>query len=111
PNLPDQERAQVTLFNIYKVFQEKRAEMDVTLIPVEVADFTKAVFDEKNPPNDSELTELFKKYRTNKYEPTSPFPSFETPMEVRIEFVMADPTSPLYVGAARAKLALETTLP
>lgn len=110
PTIPDQQRAHVTLAQIWKVYQEKRAELDVTLIPVHVADFGKEVFDQK-PPTDQELEKLFEKYRKEKYEPTSPLPSFESPNEVRVEYIMADPTSPLYQGAARAKMTLETTLP
>jgi hypothetical protein len=110
PSRPDEQRDHVTLAQLWKVFQDKRAEMDIALIPVHVDDFTKEVFAEK-PPTDAELEKLYQQFKTEKYDPASPLPSFESPMEVKVEYVMADPTSPKYVAAARAKLVVEGALP
>jgi hypothetical protein len=110
PNLPDQQRAHVTLAQIWKVFQEKRAEMDVTLVPIHVDDFTKEVYAQK-PPTEAELESFYQKYKTEKYDPASPLPSFESPMKVKVEYIMADPTSARYLDAARAKLVVQGALP
>jgi hypothetical protein len=111
PSLPTEMRAPVSLAQLWNVYKEKRSEFDVTLIPIRVEDFAKDAAKEKGAPSDGDLEKLFAKYKTEKYDPTSPFPSFETPPEVRAEFIMADPTSPIYVAAAQAKLLLERSLP
>jgi hypothetical protein len=111
PRLPTETRTPVTLAQLWNVYKEKRSEFDVTLIPIRVADFTKDVAKEKGQPTDGDLEKLFAKFKTEKFNPESPFPSFETPPEVRVEFIMADPTSPIYVAAARAKMILERNLP
>ncbi len=110
PNMPDQERLHVTLAQLWKVYQEKRSEFEVTLIPVHVDDFTKEVFD-KGAPTDAELEKLFDRYKKERYDPTSPLPSYETPMEIKAEYVMADPTAPIYVATAKAKELLQQVLP
>lgn len=111
PGIPTEQRVPVTLAELWKVYQEKRAEFDVTLIPIHVADFTKEIAKLKGPPPESELEKLFEKYKRNKYDPESPLPSFETPAEVQAEFIMADPTSPIYVAATRATTLLEQMMP
>jgi hypothetical protein len=107
PTSPDQERAHMSLAQLWNVYKEKRSEFDITLIPVQVADFTKDVPE----PDDNELEKLFEKHRREKYDPASPLPSFETPIGVKVEFLLADPTSPVYAGTSRAKTVLEMVLP
>ncbi len=111
PGLPTDQRLQVSLARLADVFKEKRAEFDVTLIPIAVEDFKRIVAREKGPPPEEALQKLFEKYGKTKFDPTLPLPSFETPAEVKVEFIMADPTLPIYVAAARAKLLLDQTLP
>jgi hypothetical protein len=111
PGVPPEERLPVTLAKLWDIYKEKRSEFDVTLIPIKVEDFTSEVAKEKGPPADIELQKLFDKYRTAKYDPAAPLPSFESPGQVKVEFIMADPTSPIYVAAARAKFLIDRTLP
>jgi hypothetical protein len=108
PGIGTEQRVPVTLAQLWKVYQDKRSEFDVTLIPIHVADFTKDI---KDTPTDAELEKLFAKYKSYKYDPDSPLPSFETPSEIRVEFIMADPTSPIYIAAARAKTILQRAMP
>jgi hypothetical protein len=110
PGVPTEQRVPVTLAQLWKVYQEKRSEFDVALIPIHVADFAKDIGSTKKP-DQAELEKLFAKYKTNKFDPDSPLPSFESPTEVQAEFIMADPTSPIYVAAARAVLLLEQAMP
>jgi hypothetical protein len=107
PALPTQQRAQITLAQLWKVYQEKRAEFDVTLIPIPVADFKGEISD----PGNVELQKLFDRYRTQPYDPTNPSPSYQEPPEVKAEFIMADPTSPAYAGLARARFLVEAVSP
>jgi hypothetical protein len=108
PGTPIDQRLHVTLARLWDVYKEKRSEFDVTLVPIVVGDFTR---DLGNAPDDAALQAIFDKYKTARFDPSSPLPSFQTPEKAQIEFVMADPTSPIYLGAARARLLLERTLP
>ena len=110
PNMPDQQRVHVTLAQIWNVYKQQRSEFDVTLIPIRVDDFTKEVFD-AGPPAKAELEQFFDKWKNERYDLNSPLPSFESPKEIKVEFLMADPTTPMYLGAARTKLVMETLSP
>src|ERR1043166_9660609 len=109
PNLPDQQRFHVTLAQIWDVFKQQRSEFDVTLIPIHVSDFTGEKDIGKPDPND--LEKLFEKYKTQGYDLASPLPNFESPKEYKIEFVMADPTLPMYRDTARANFQMESMSP
>jgi hypothetical protein len=105
--LPNEDRVPVTLADLWDIYKKQRSEFDVTLIPIHVADQTKEL---KDPP-EAALAEFFEKYRKNHYDPDSPLPSFQSPEEVKVEFLMGDPKSPIYPAAARAEQLLLTTLP
>ena len=108
PGMPTEHRVPVSLHQLWKVYQDKRSEFDVTLIPIHVEDFAKKL---KSQPTQDDLEKLFDKYKRNKYDPESPLPSFETPEEVRAEFIMADPTVPIYAAATQAVTLLQQTMP
>jgi hypothetical protein len=107
PAVPDEQRFPMTLAQLWKVYKEKRSEFDVTLIPVPVSEFV----DKVGKPRESDLQSLFDKHKKERYDPLSPTPGFEIPQRGKIEFVMADPTSPAYLAAARAKMLLEVMSP
>jgi hypothetical protein len=111
PGTPTEQRVPVSLAQLWKVYQDKRSEFDVTLIPVHVEDFAKEIAQLKGPPTQGDLEKLFDKYKRNKFDPESPLPSFETPEEVRAEFIMADPTVPIYVAATQAVTLLQQAMP
>jgi hypothetical protein len=105
--LPNEDRVPITLAELWDVYKKERSEYDVTLIPIQVGDLTKDV----KEPSETALTDYFEKHRTKRYDPESPLPSFESPKEIKVEFLMADPTSPIYGATARAQRLLLTTLP
>ncbi len=111
PLRPTEQRVPVTLAGLWKVYQDKRSEFDVALIPIHVADFTKEIAKLKGAPPEAELEKLFTRYKGNRYDPDSPLPSFETPAKVQAEFIMADPTSPIYRAAVRATMLLQQMMP
>jgi hypothetical protein len=106
--MPDEIRAPLTLAQIWEAYKEKRAEFDVNLIPVHVEDFLKEIKDE---PNDLQKADFFKTHKDKAADPGAEDRGLQLPMRVKIEYVMADPTSKEYLGLARVVEQLKTTNP
>ena len=80
----------------------------MNLIPVHVEDFLKEINDE---PNDLQKADFFKTHKDKPADPSSDDRGLQLPMRVKIEYVMADPTSKEYLGLARAVEKLKTATP
>ncbi len=106
--MPDEIRAPLTLAQLWEAYKEKRAEFNVTLVPVHVEDFLKEINDE---PNDLAKAEYFAKHKDKPADPGASDRGLQLPMRVKIEYVMADPTSKEYLGLARVVEALKATNP
>lgn len=100
-------RAPLTPATFYDFYREKRSDFEVTLVPIAVNDFLKEV----PAPKTEELQSYFDAHKEVRYNPTSPTVGLEVPHKVRAGFVMADPTSPGYLGLARARLLLDAASP
>jgi hypothetical protein len=106
--VPDEIRAPLTLAQLWEAYKAKRAEFDVNLIPVHVEDFLKEINDE---PNDLQRAEFFKTHKDKPADPGAEDRGLQLPMRVKIDYVMADPTSKEYLGLARVVELLKTTNP
>lgn len=100
-------RVAVTPHQLWDFYKEKRAEFDLTLIPIEVSRFFK---DLESPPQ-TELDSLFREYRKHRYDPTSDKPGFEIPQQIKVAWVTADPQSEAYQRGAKVLAALQTLSP
>ncbi len=109
PTFPDQIRAPLSLAQLYDFYKTKRSEYDVSLIPVHVQDFLAKV----PAPTDAELNRYFDDHKKQKYDPASPelAGGLELPHHVKIEMLIADPTSPAYKAGVKSKLWLEGIAP
>ncbi len=105
PTFPDQIRAPLSLAQLFDFYKLKRSEYDVTLIPVHVQDFVAKV----PAAAESDLTKYFDAHKKQKYDPASPelVRGLELPHHIKVEMLMADPTSPAYQAGVKSKRWLE----
>lgn len=96
--LPPEVRAPLTPAQLWDKYQQKRAEFDVALVPVHVADFVSKVA----APTPKELTDFFEQYKKNPYDPLSEAPGFQIPQRIKAEWICGDPESPYYKRQATA---------
>jgi hypothetical protein len=107
PDVPDEVRAPMTLAQLWDFYKTQRAEFNVSLIPVHVDDFAKNKYDfakKIEEPNEIQKKEFFEAHKNERYDPTSDKWSLEIPPKIKIEYVMADPTSGPYFDLAKALL-------
>ncbi len=96
--LPLEGRVPLTPAQLWDIYQQKRTEFDVALVPVHVADYLKQV----EAPNPQELAGLFEQHKKDLYDPTAATPGFKVPQRVKVEWIGGDPESPYYQRLARA---------
>jgi hypothetical protein len=107
-DLPDEVRAPMTPAQLWDYFKLKRAEFDVTLLPLHVQDFVPEV---KEEPTEIAKSDFFREHRNKPYDPSSPEWGLEIPQQIKIEYLIADPNSPAYTEMAKFKLAMEVLSP
>jgi hypothetical protein len=106
--MPDETRAPLTLAQLWEAYKTQRSEYNVTLIPVHVEDFIKDIKDE---PNELQKAEYFKAHKDKAADPSAEDRGLQLQMRVKIDYVLADPTSKEYLGVAKAVAQLKTTNP
>jgi hypothetical protein len=105
-------RQAVTPEQYWSHFKQNRAETDYALLPLPVEAFVEKMrADKKMAPSESDLAELFAKYKGRDNDPASITPGFKTPEMVKLEWITADPDSAKYRAAAETILALQATPP
>ncbi len=102
PDVPDEIRMPVSPAQLFDFYKTKRSEFEVTLLPIKVADFAKKIAE----PTQAELEDIFNRYKDKAYDPTSPESGLQIPQKAKIGFLLADPTSPQYRAAAKARFEL-----
>ncbi|MBM3994766.1 MAG: hypothetical protein FJ303_11520 [Planctomycetes bacterium] len=124
PNMPDQQRALMTLAQIWDFYKEKRSAFTVKFTPVYVEDFAlNKFFDPKakdaksflnkkiEDPDPQLLRDFFDAHKNEAYDPTSSGWGLETPVKIKVEYLYADPKSPEYLGVAATLAQLSVTPP
>jgi hypothetical protein len=90
---------------IWEDYRKQCATFDVGLVPLAVDDFLKQV----REPKQSELEELFAKYRDNEYNPTVDRPSFKFPPQMKAQWVSVN--EDYYRKLSQAATTLQVTPP
>jgi hypothetical protein len=114
PNVPDETRAPLTLGQLWDFYKANRAEFNVTLIPLDVEDFTKNKFDfaTKVPePDELQKKEFFEANKNDSFDPSSDKRGLEIPPQSKFEYVIANPESDDYLNQAKAVALLEALSP
>ncbi len=92
---------------LWDTFKNNRSAFDVSILAVDVNQFTNLVTE----PSDAELKNLFQEHYKDKYDPASPVPGFEIPPSARVELIVGDPTSPKFKQWSTVASLMETTPP
>jgi hypothetical protein len=91
----------VTPAEFLEYFREQRTTVKAALLPISVDDFENQVQDN---PSESDLRQLFDKYKKDEPNPERSQPAFKSPRKMRVEWVTADPKSDFYKTAAKRQL-------
>jgi hypothetical protein len=114
PEYPDETRAPMTLAQVWDFYKARRSEFAVKLIPVYVEEFAKNKYDfasKVSDPNDQLLRDFYEAHKTDPYDPSSEKWGLEVPQKIQIQYLLADPTRPDYVGLARTLEQLKAVSP
>src|SRR5262249_25124833 len=95
---PGETREPITPQEMWEFYKKKRAEHDVAVIPIYAENFAALV----KAPEANDLAELYRKRRDKPYDPSQEENGLQSPQKVAAQFVMGDPESKHYKGAAQA---------
>ncbi|MBI3411136.1 MAG: hypothetical protein HY040_22605 [Planctomycetes bacterium] len=92
---------------VWEFYLNNAAPVDLLIVPVEVQAFAQNVA----APNDVELKPYFEQYQKKAFDPSLETPGFQIPAKIKVEWVGADPDSPLYRQKAKTALLAEAASP
>jgi hypothetical protein len=75
----------------YKYFQERRTELSVKMLSIDVKDFVPQV---KAEPTEADLRNLYARYQNDEPSPTRRQPGFKEPRRIKVEYVSYRPEGP-----------------
>jgi hypothetical protein len=108
PEIPDEIRAPLTLSQLWDDYKRKRGEFEVIALPLEVERFIAQV---KAEPTEDEKKAYFDANKDKAADPSSDVRGVQRPANLKIEYLLADATSPAYLNEAKIYQKLRVTGP
>src|SRR5439155_2988479 len=87
-------------------YRERRATLNVWMMPVPVEEHLARARKEKSAPSEDVLKKLFDLYKSQVYDPKSDRPAFKEPERVKVEWVSAGPDLQYFKDLAKVRADL-----